>query len=378
MRKLMLIVSAAALTATMPALAKEQGNGNGKGNGNAERSQGGGNGNGRGNGNARADRKDDRRAERPARQAERRNDRAEQRQERNVRQAVRDQDRTVRDVRDARRVIREVRNDPAQSRDWSRWAERRDRDGDDRYEDRSAFWRDGRPLRVAGYDRGCPPGLAKKNSFCLPPGQLRRAQFIGQRVPFAQTAYNVPERYRYRFQDGGGFNYRYNEGFIYELNQRSNLVSRVIPLFATNLMVGEALPLGYETYNLPTQYRSYYQDNDDYLYRYDDNAIYRTNARSGLIEGIVALLAGGGGLGGLGNLAGGLGGAAGGLGGIADLAGFGVGQRMPSGYDAYNLPMNYRDQYYDSDQAQYRYADGNIYQVNPRTQLIQSVISLLT
>ena len=44
---------------------------------------------------------------------------------------------------------------------------------------------------------------------------------------------------------------------------------------------------------------------------------------------------------------------------------FGVGQMLPMGYDAYNVPFAYRDRYYDSDRAMYRYADGHIYQVDP-------------
>jgi hypothetical protein len=46
-------------------------------------------------------------------------------------------------------------------------------------------------------------------------------------------------------------------------------------------------------------------------------------------------------------------------------------------YDAYNVPLDYRDTYYDTDDAMYRYADGSIYQVDPTSRLIESVISLL-
>ena len=45
---------------------------------------------------------------------------------------------------------------------------------------------------------------------------------------------------------------------------------------------------------------------------------------------------------------------------------------MPVGYDAYNLPMDYRDQYVDSDEAMYRYADGNIYEVDPQSMIIEA------
>jgi hypothetical protein len=55
-----------------------------------------------------------------------------------------------------------------------------------------------------------------------------------------------------------------------------------------------------------------------------------------------------------------------------------VGQQLPSGYDAYNLPMEYRDQYPDSDESMYRYADGNIFQIDPQSMLIEQIVARLT
>jgi hypothetical protein len=60
------------------------------------------------------------------------------------------------------------------------------------------------------------------------------------------------------------------------------------------------------------------------------------------------------------------------------LAGdLGVGQAMPADYGVYNVPMAYRDRYYDSPDAMYRYNDGYIYQADPKTQLITAVIDAL-
>ena len=53
---------------------------------------------------------------------------------------------------------------------------------------------------------------------------------------------------------------------------------------------------------------------------------------------------------------------------------FAVGQPMPTGYDAYNVPFAYRDDYYDNDDNWYRYADGRILQVDPGTRTIRRVI----
>ncbi|MGZ8310434.1 MAG: hypothetical protein ACXWUR_00070 [Allosphingosinicella sp.] len=240
-------------------------------------------------------------------------------------------------------------------RDWNEWATRpalaRARFDDDDVRVRTA---DHRP---AGFRRpGCPPGLARQNVYCLPPGQLRRARHIGQPLAIAGWNYNVPQRYRYRFIDGDRYFYRYgNDGAVYRFNRGTNLVSSVIPLTSSGLAFGEPLPLGYEVYNLPLAYRPFYPDTADQLYRYDDNAIYRVNSDNMLVEGIAALLTSG----------------AGGLGGL------GIGDMLPSGYDAYNVPLDYRDTYHDTDESMYRYADGSIYEVDPQTRLIESVISLL-
>ncbi len=60
------------------------------------------------------------------------------------------------------------------------------------------------------------------------------------------------------------------------------------------------------------------------------------------------------------------------------LAGdLGVGSRLPAGYDTYNVPFAYRDRYADSAANWYRYNDGYIYQVDPRTRLISAVINAI-
>ena len=55
----------------------------------------------------------------------------------------------------------------------------------------------------------------------------------------------------------------------------------------------------------------------------------------------------------------------------------GVGRQLPNGYDAYNVPFQYRDRYADSADNWYRYNDGYIYQVDPKTRLISAVIDAI-
>jgi hypothetical protein len=341
MRNLILLAGTAALALAAPASADKGGKGGGHGQGGgkpAEVEHGGGHGGGH-QAQAAKPAKAERhsfRAERPA-GAERRAFRAE-RPQRVERRAFREDRRTIRDERrhdtfvrragEERRDFRRVGRDIRQTSDF-------------------------RPVepRFAGSDRFCPPGLARKGNGCLPPGQAKKRFARGQRIErdrFEGT--RVPVAYQGFYQDTPDYYYNYDDsGYIYRADRGSNLISGIIPLLGGGFGIGQPLPAGYDAYNVPMQYRDDYYDTDESLYRYGDNAIYRVDNQSGLIEGIVALLGG-------------------------DLN---VGQALPDGYDAYNLPMDYRDEYQDDEDYNYRYADGNIYQVDAKTQMIQAIVEML-
>ena len=239
---------------------------------------------------------------------------------------------------DRRQVAREWRgNDRAVVRDYqnvdrARFADRTYNDG-----------------YRGGGGEGCPPGLAKKNNGCLPPGQAKK--YLGARLQDNYANSLLPYQYRSWYRDDGDHFFRSGDGYIYRVSRSNDLVDGIIPLFGQGdyYSVGDSWPGDYNFYNVPYQYRDTYADTGDYDYRYGDGAIYRVNNGSGLIDGIVALLAG-------------------------DL---GVGQQLPNGYDVYNVPFQYRDRYADNADNMYRYNDGYIYQVDPRTRLISAVIDAL-
>jgi len=104
----------------------------------------------------------------------------------------------------------------------------RDRDGDgrdDRFEDRF----DGRDGRFAN---NCPPGLAKKQNGCLPPGQAKRMFREGQRVPNGYNYYtdfgDIPVQYRTHYNLNPNSRYIYRNGQIYVVDPRTSLVQRII------------------------------------------------------------------------------------------------------------------------------------------------------
>ncbi len=296
------------------------------------------------------------------------------------------------DRRLARIVDREDRRD-------DRRIARVDREWDDN-DKRGGVWTNG----------GCPPGLAKKPIACMPPGQVKT--LVGQPLRTVRdrvTFRELPQRLRSVYRDDNDHYYRYGSGYVYKVDRQSDMIRSLLPLFGLGTAIGQPFPaayannylptslrpfypasadtsyryangyvyqvnpltgqvqdvnptLGYgygygqmmpatySAYNVPYQYRSQYQDNNDHYYRYAPGSIYRVDAGSGLIDSVAALLMPGG------------------------LA---VGQTLPMGYDAYNLPTQYRSQYYDSPQNMYRYANGNIYQVDPTTRLVTAIVSAL-
>ena len=56
-------------------------------------------------------------------------------------------------------------------------------------QDRTAVYGYSRPLYTAG---NCPPGLAKKNNGCLPPGQAKKLWAVGQPLPTGVAYYPLP------------------------------------------------------------------------------------------------------------------------------------------------------------------------------------------
>jgi hypothetical protein len=201
------------------------------------------------------------------------------------------------------------------------------------------------PRGQHGLIDGCPPGLAKKHNGCMPPGLAKARK--DYRVDYRSYDYR-PSWFGYDgFGDG---RYRYGDGYLYRMNDAGSILG-YIPLLGGALSIGNQWPSYYEPVQVPDYYVDYYNLGAPGSYRYADDVLYRVDPQSDAITAIAALLTG-------------------------DQ--FAVGQRMPAGYDVYNVPYEYRDRYYDTPQYDYRYADGYIYQVDPTTQLIAAAIQLLT
>jgi hypothetical protein len=151
------------------------------------------------------------------------------------------------------------------------------------------------------------------------------------------------------YPDYGNNCYRYGNGVIYEVDCFTGLVEDVIPMYAGGYGVGQLLPSSYGYYNVPSQYRSMYYNTPDNNYWYAPGAIYQYDPSSSLITSVAALLS----------------------------PGFTIGQQLPMGYSAYNVPYAYRSSYFDTPNAYYRYNNGNIYQVDPTTKLVTAIVATI-
>ena len=279
--------------------------------------------NGRDKAVAQARKADDRRGEKRARTAENR---------------IKQHTKAVKEARKADERVREARADRIERiRDDRRLALRDDRiDRDDHV--------------AVGYGvGGCPPGLLSKG--CVPPGQAKTfvgkpVSVISQRVAFRE----LPDKLRYVYQDTPDYYYRYGNGYAYRINRSTDVISALLPLFGLGLTTGQMFPSTYSNYYLPTGLQSFYPDSPYTSYRYANGYVYQVDPITGLIEDVDPMLG----------------------------YGHGYGQMLPANYSAYNVPYQYRPLYADTSDYYYRYAPGAIYQVDPKTSLITAVAALLT
>lgn len=86
---------------------------------------------------------------------------------------------------------------------------------------------------VNTYGRGnCPPGLAKKNNGCLPPGQAKKRYVVGQPLPKGIVLAVLPQELSVRLGDApSGYRYGLLDGDVIKLAVGTMLVVDAIDGF---------------------------------------------------------------------------------------------------------------------------------------------------
>lgn len=80
-------------------------------------------------------------------------------------------------------------------------------------------------------NRSCPPGLAKRNNGCLPPGIAKKSFNVGDRWNgnYGAWTYNqVPTDWRSQYNLDPNNRYYYRDGYLYSVDPRTRLVESVI------------------------------------------------------------------------------------------------------------------------------------------------------
>ena len=215
-----------------------------------------------------------------------------------------------------------------------------------KFADRQIAQQNWNESRFAALDYG-------NNVRILPVTQVR--QFVG--VPIGQVATfaalsPLPTTIQYLYPDTPDYYYRYGDGYLYQVDRGDNLIAALLPLLGGGYLPGQYLPSAYMGSYMPSYYgyNSFYPDYGDLCNRYYGGVIYQVDCATGLVEDVIPTYAGG----------------------------YGVGQLLPSAYSYYNVPMQYRDVYYDTPNYGYWYAPGAIYQYDQRSSAITSVAALLS
>ena len=78
----------------------------------------------------------------------------------------------------------------------------------------------------------CPPGLARKDNGCMPPGQAKKVYNVGQRYNrnFGYNwSYNqIPTDLRSRYSFNQNDRYYYRNGYLYQVDPRTMLIEQAV------------------------------------------------------------------------------------------------------------------------------------------------------
>jgi hypothetical protein len=89
-------------------------------------------------------------------------------------------------------------------------------------------------LYAFGAHGRCPPGLARKNNGCLPPGQAKKLYNVGQRFNrnfgTLWSYSQIPTDLRSSYSLNPNDRFYYKNGYLYQVDPRTMLIQQVVSL----------------------------------------------------------------------------------------------------------------------------------------------------
>lgn len=86
-------------------------------------------------------------------------------------------------------------------------------------------------ITANAWGRSCPPGLAKKNNGCRPPGIAKQRFKIGDRWSGNYRAWSfnqVPLDWRRQYDLDSSNRYYYRDGYLYSVDPRTRVVESIV------------------------------------------------------------------------------------------------------------------------------------------------------
>lgn len=142
------------------------------------------------------------------------------------------------------------------------------------------YYRDGYLVRLNG---GAVSGYVPLFGGALAVGNPWPADYAPMPVPAYYVDYydlGTPDRYRYA------------DDVLYRVDPKTSAITSIAALLTgDDFAIGAPVPEGYDVYNVPYPYRRQYADGPDAWYRYSDGYVYQIDPATRLVTAAIELIA---------------------------------------------------------------------------------------
>ena len=115
---------------------------------------------------------------------------------------------------------------------------------------------------------------------------------IGNPWPSYYDPLPVPPYYVDYYDLGPPGSYRYANDVLYRIDPTTMAIASIAALLTgDDIRIGSPMPPGYDIYNVPYDYRARYPDGPNAWYRYSDGYIYQIDPATGLVTAAIEAIA---------------------------------------------------------------------------------------
>ena len=120
---------------------------------------------------------------------------------------------------------------------------------------------------------------------------LGGALSVGNVWPDRYRYDRLPDYYSSYYGLGNPNQYRYANNVVYRVDPETAAITSIAALLTgDDIRVGQPMPMGYDVYNVPYAYRDRYYDTPQSQYRYSDGYVYQVDPTTRLVQAAIELL----------------------------------------------------------------------------------------